>query len=85
MNSIEIMRKNFREEMPITAAIVDELRAAFGDDGIDQSIKSGMSGVPTFYARENGHEVGTRSTPGGTVLAGTQMVLQKPFNPGRSK
>lgn len=53
--------KSMRETMPTVAAIIDELREAFGADAINPSIKGGMNGVPTFYARENGYEVGTKS------------------------
>lgn len=46
--------------MPSTAALIDNLREAFGKDAIDRSIKRGMKGEPGwFHARENGHEVGT--------------------------
>ena len=51
---------NLREQMPQTTAFIDALRAAFGADVINPSIKSGMNGQPTFYASENGIEVGTK-------------------------
>jgi hypothetical protein len=59
--------KNMRLEMPNTAESIDLLREAFGVSTINQQIKSGMQGLPTFYAIENGVEVGTaarRSTSG---------------------
>jgi hypothetical protein len=51
---------NLREEMPTVTAWIDDLRAAFGADGINAQIKKGMAGLPGFFhARENGHDVGT--------------------------
>ena len=55
------MSKNLRAEMPETAAFIDACRAAFGAEQINASIKAGLAGQPTFYARENGHEIGTRA------------------------
>lgn len=56
--------------MPSTASIIDELRAAFGKESIDASIRKGIAGRPGwFHAREAGHEVGTAFPvePGVTV------------------
>lgn len=50
---------SLREVMPETTAFIDSLRAVFGADAINPSIKAGMNGQPTFWARENGIEVGT--------------------------
>ena len=46
--------------MPITAAWIDELRAAFGGEMINKSIKAGLAGEGGFYASENGTVVGSR-------------------------
>ncbi|QKJ65246.1 hypothetical protein HQN60_12565 [Deefgea piscis] len=54
-------KSNLREAMPVTTAFIDALRAAFGADAINPSIKSGINGQPTFYASENGIEVGTKA------------------------
>ncbi|WP_199710602.1 hypothetical protein [Noviherbaspirillum cavernae] len=48
--------------MPLTAAFLDDLRAAFGKEAIDAQIRRGLKGEPTFWARENGHRLGTRCT-----------------------
>ena len=48
-----------RDQMPEVAAFIDRLRDAFGKDEIDQQIRRGMRGEPTFYARENGQVIGT--------------------------
>jgi hypothetical protein len=46
---------------PEIAAFVAELKAAFGDAVIDDAIRRGKAGEPTFYACENGRSVGTAS------------------------
>lgn len=51
--------KPMRQAMPWVTARIDELRAAFGADLIDPSIRAGIDGQPTFHAIENGIEVGT--------------------------
>lgn len=55
------MTKPLRLAMPTVAAWIDDLRAAFGDDQINLQIKACIAGQPTFWARENGHEIGTRA------------------------
>jgi hypothetical protein len=45
--------------MPEIAAFVASLKAAFGAAVVDDAIRSGKAGEPTFYARENGLSVGT--------------------------
>jgi len=54
--------KPLRAAMPLVSAFIDDLRSAFGTQGIDAAIKSGLQGLPTFHAREGGQEVGTRPT-----------------------
>lgn len=46
--------------MPITASFIDEWRAAFGTEEINAQIRLGIQGAETFYAVENGIEIGTR-------------------------
>jgi hypothetical protein len=45
--------------MPEIAAFVASLKAAFGVAVIDEAIRRGKAGEPTFHARENGRSVGT--------------------------
>lgn len=52
--------KPMREVMPMTAAFIDDLRAAFGGDLIDAQIRRGMKGEAVFYAEEGGTSIGTR-------------------------
>lgn len=56
-----VSRKSLREAMPTTAAFIDAMRDTFGADMINAAIRAGLDGQPTFWARENGHEVGTRA------------------------
>jgi hypothetical protein len=52
---------SLRDQMPITAAWIDELRKVFGQVSIDGQIRKSMRGEPVFFASENGHGVGTPS------------------------
>lgn len=57
-----------RHPMPEIAAFVANLKSAFGEREIDEAIRRGKAGEPTFYARENGRSVGTaRSSVAGAV------------------
>jgi hypothetical protein len=52
---------SMREAMPTVAAFVDELRAVFGADQVDPSIRAGLRGEPNkFWASEAGMELGTQ-------------------------
>lgn len=72
--------KPMRESMPWVTLVIDQFRAAFRDnDGkpeawIAENIKQGMAGKPTFFAAENGIEVGTASSQRGLSLA--DMVVE---------
>jgi hypothetical protein len=59
---------SLREEMPVTAALIDEFRKVFGAASIDGMIRRGMRGEPVFFASENGHTVGTPVPLGVRVL-----------------
>jgi hypothetical protein len=50
---------NLREAMPETAAFVDVCRETFGKECVNAMIRIGIEGAQTFYAKENGIEVGT--------------------------
>ena len=52
-------RKAASRPMPEIAAFVADLKAVFGEQEIDEAIRRGKAGEATFYARENGHAVGT--------------------------
>lgn len=52
---------SMREAMPTVAAFIDSMREQFGVDEINRAIRRGVAGEPgQFWARENGHELGTR-------------------------
>lgn len=58
--------KPLRVHMPQVAAFVDELRAAFGDQEVDQWVRDGLRCLAGagFYAREADREIGRRLTTG---------------------
>lgn len=71
--------RSLRELMPVTAAFIDEMREVFGAEGINQSIKGGMAGVPTFHAAENGQQVGTKlDLAGRHVVNGRDLMIDPP-------
>lgn len=53
--------KSLRDDMPLTAEFIDAMRDAFGAEAINEQIRNGMRGALTFWAQENGHEIGSRS------------------------
>lgn len=55
-------KKELREKMPMIAALIDDLRGAFGAALVHGAIREGIAGNLTFYASENGHEIGSRET-----------------------
>ena len=66
-----------REKMPICAAFIDELRKVFGDECINASIRKGMEGQQTFYACEDGHELGTKPEVPRYVVSVAEMQLEE--------
>lgn len=62
-------------DMPFNRDILGDLGRAFGRDDIVAQVRSAVvDGRPTFYARENGHEIGVKAPEGNGVTAG-QMAL----------
>lgn len=59
---------NLRETMPTVAGWVDDMRTAFGAEAINGAIRAGLQGQPTFWASENGVEIGTRDERRGITL-----------------
>jgi hypothetical protein len=57
-----------RDQMPGAAALIDDLRKAFGEKYIDDLIQAGRAGKPVFSISENGITVGT------PVEAGVKVV-----------
>ena len=67
---------SLRETMPDIAAFIDEMREVFGAAEINASIRGGLDGQPTFWACENGVEIGTRDTRTGIPLS--DIVIEAP-------
>lgn len=55
--------------MPATAALLDELSAAFGESAIWPQVGKGFAGEPTFFAIEGGVRAGTRNTVHTSAIA----------------
>jgi hypothetical protein len=53
--------RNVGHPMPEIAGFTAKLRSAFGDEVVDEAVRRGKAGEPTFYASENGRTVGTAS------------------------
>jgi len=71
------MSKPMRDSMPEVAAFIDAMREAFGKEHIDGQIRLGMQGARnTFYATENGHEVGTKFTEPKSFITADKMVIR---------
>jgi hypothetical protein len=58
MNELKLIR----EKMPTTAAFLEELCKVFGESAVLSQVAKGFAGEPTFFARENGVQAGTRDT-----------------------
>ena len=59
---------SLRKEMPETAAFIDAIRSVFGKEMVNDAIRAGIGGAGTFYASENGTEIGSRPAPAGLSL-----------------
>lgn len=75
------MTKPLREAMPATAAFIDALRDAFGADMINAAIRAGIDGQPTFWASENGQEIGTRANIDPARIVSAADIHLGPLNP----
>jgi hypothetical protein len=53
-------QRELKEKMPGVAAFVELLVEAFGKEAIHGQIRRGLVGEPTFWASENGYEIGTK-------------------------
>ena len=69
--------KPMREAMPTVAAWIDELREAFGADGINSAIRNGAAGGTHFYAEEGGQTIGCDAPPAGRAVSVVDMVFVK--------
>lgn len=85
---------SLREEMPVTAQIIDNMRAALGVDYFNAILVRAMNGEPgCFFSEENGRTFGTPFVKRagavriGTDARGNRVDLDNPNappEPGRS-
>lgn len=62
--------------MPLTASFIDAMRAEFGVEGVNDSIRRGMRGeAGMFWAREGGREIGTRDPRQGVPVTVAPVVV----------
>jgi hypothetical protein len=59
-----VKQRELKEKMPEIAAFIESLCEVFGNEAIHAQIRKGLNGEPTFYAQENGYEIGTRVVSG---------------------
>jgi hypothetical protein len=59
-----------------------DLKSAFGDTVINDTIRRGKASEPTFYARENGYIVGTVSSTSQTVWIVDEALRDRLFCAG---
>ncbi len=66
---------SLRDQMPLTARWIDERRAQYGKEHVNDCIRRALAGEPgRFYAIEQGHVLGTPFPPGGTDPQGEGMA-----------
>lgn len=80
-----VSNKPLRVTMPATAAFIDDLRAAFGAEMINTAIRAGLDGQPTFWASENGQQVGTRCQHDPANAVSLAEIHLGPINPDNPK
>jgi len=68
---------SMREAMPLVTAWIDGLRLAFGHDDVTRWIGEGLADG-TFYARENGEEVGRPIAAPENAISLAEMVIEAP-------
>lgn len=76
------VRKPVRHPMPEIAAFVADMKAAFGELEIDEAVRRGKAGEPTFYANENGRAVGTASPMTENPWRVTNDIRNRQYCPG---
>lgn len=71
--------------MPITAGFLAEMGRAFGRDMVIDAVRRAADhGEPTFYACENGIEIGPR-IPEGVGVTGRDLVIASVPSIGKTK
>lgn len=72
---------NLRLAMPKVTELIDALRETFGAAPINAAILAGLDGQPTFWASENGHEIGTQHPDTGLPLSRIVIGPLRPRKP----
>jgi hypothetical protein len=65
--------RSLRSDMPLVTEFIDAVREAFGRQSVDAAIRAGLDGQPSFWASENGLEIGARLPHTGVPVS--QMVI----------
>ena len=68
------MSKPMRNAMPKVSEFVDACRAVFGVLSINNAIRDGIDGLPTFYASEAGESIGTPAPKAAFSVSGDALV-----------
>ncbi|MFP3587950.1 hypothetical protein SCB29_30500 [Paraburkholderia sp. SIMBA_055] len=68
--------------MPDIAAFAAQLKSAFGEQEINEAIRRGKAGEPTFYAAKNGHTVGTASPLTANAWRVTEVIRARHYCAG---
>ena len=72
------MSKPMRDAMPKVSEFVDACRGVFGVLSINNAIRDGIDGLPTFYASEAGESIGTPA-PKAAFSVGGDALVQEPM------
>lgn len=59
---------NLRQEMPMVASMIDDLRREHGLLPVDRQIRRSLRGEAVFYAQENGSHIGTPQKRGAVEI-----------------
>ncbi len=85
-NSPEAWHAASPETMPVMADFIAACREYFGAVNVDPGIKAGRAGQATFWASENGIEIGVKSEDRGIPLSQLQIgPLSAPVQAGKAR
>mgnify|MGYP003377382542 CR=1 FL=1 len=70
------MSKPMRDAMPKVSEFVDACRGVFGVSTINNAIRDGIDGLPTFYASEAGESIGTPAPKAAFSVSGDALVQE---------
>jgi hypothetical protein len=76
------VRERVSHPMPEIAAFVAQMKSAFGEQEINEAIRRGKAGEPTFYAAENAHTVGTASAVAENTWRVTDDIRDRHYRAG---